>query len=389
MPSRTTSRWARSPTSTGRSSASTGNRSSSRRSRTMTDAIRMVKAATHKPKPQDSELTFGTVFTDHMFVADFQEEKGWYDPRVEPYAPIPLDPAAAVLHYAQAIFDGLKAFRGVDGKVRLFRPQKHVERMNNSAARMCIPLLDPELALRSLVTLVGIERDWVPKALGTSLYVRPTIIANEAFLGVRPAKSYIYFVILSPVGAYYPEGMAPVKILVVDKYVRAVDGGVGGAKTSGNYAASLFASDEAKHEGFTQVLWLDGVHRKYLDEVGTMNIMVKIGDEVVTPPLTGSILPGVTRDSILTLLRDWGIKASERAISIDEGMEAHGRGKLEEVWGTGTAAVISPVGELAYQGKKMLINGGKIGPLTQRLYDAIVAIQYGKAPDPDGWTLTI
>src|SRR6266478_4143519 len=216
-PSRTTSRSARSPMSTARSSASTGNRSSSRGMVPMSDAIRIVKAATHKPKPKDSDLGFGNIFTDHMFVADFQEEKGWYDPRVEPYGPLSLDPAAAVLHYAQAIFDGLKAFRGVDGKVRLFRPQKHVERMNNSAARMCIPLLDPELALRSLVTLVGIERDWVPKALGTSLYVRPTIIANEAFLGVRPAKSYIYFVILSPVGAYYPEGMAPVRILVVDK----------------------------------------------------------------------------------------------------------------------------------------------------------------------------
>jgi len=225
--------------------------------------------------------------------------------------------------------------------------------------------------------------------VGTSLYIRPTIIASEPFLGVRPAKSYIYFVILSPVGAYYPEGMAPVKILVVDKYVRAVDGGVGGAKTSGNYAASLFASDEAKHEGFTQVLWLDGVHRKYLDEVGTMNIMVKIGDEIITPPLTGTILPGVTRDSTLALLRKWGLKVSERQVSIDEVVEAHERGKLDEVWGTGTAAVISPVGELAYKGRKMVINGGKIGPLTQRLYDAIVAIQYGQAPDPDGWTLTI
>src|SRR6266853_4046542 len=285
MPSRTTSRWARSPTSTGRSSASTGNRSSSRRSGTMTDAIRVVKSLTHKPKPKDSELTFGTVFTDHMFVADFQEEKGWYDPRVEPYAPIPLDPAAAVLHYAQAIFDGLKAFRGVDGKVRLFRPQKHVERLNNSARQMCIPPLDPDLALRSLVTLVGIERDWVPKTVGTSLYVRPTIIASEAFLGVRPAKSYIYFVILSPVGAYYPEGMNPVKILVVDTYVRAVEGGVGAAKTGVNYAASLYAAEEAKHAGFTQVLWLDGRERKYIDEVGTMNIMLKIADEIITPPL--------------------------------------------------------------------------------------------------------
>jgi branched-chain amino acid aminotransferase len=355
----------------------------------MSDAIRIVKAATHKSKPKDSELSFGTIFTDHMFVADFQEEKGWYDPRVEPYGPLSLDPAAAVLHYAQAIFDGLKAFRGVDGKVRLFRPQKHVERMNNSARHLCIPPLDPELALRSLVTLVGIERDWVPKTIGTSLYIRPVIMASEAFLGVRPAKSYIYFVILSPVGAYYPEGMAPVKIRVEERHVRAVEGGLGDTKTGANYAASLMAGEEAKHEGFTQVLWLDGVHREYIDEVGTMNIMVKIAGEVITPPLAGTILPGVTRDSALTLLRDWGVSVSERQISIHDVVAAHAKGTLEEVFGTGTAAVISPVGELAYKGKRMVINGGKIGPTTQRLYDAIVGIQYASAPDTRGWTVEV
>jgi branched-chain amino acid aminotransferase len=355
----------------------------------MTDAIRINVATTKKPKPKDSELGFGTVFTDHMFVMDFQEEKGWYDPRVEPYAPFSLEPAAAVLHYAQAIFDGLKAFRGRDGIVRLFRPQKHIERMNNSAARMCIPPLDPELALQSLVTLVGVEKDWVPSTVGTALYVRPAIIATEAFLGVRPATSYIYFVILSPVGAYYAEGMNPVKILVVDQYVRAVEGGVGAAKTAGNYAASLYAAEEAKHQGFTQVLWLDGVERKYIDEVGTMNIMVKIGDEIATPPLTGTILPGVTRDSALTLMREWGLRVSERQISIDEVVAAAERGTLKEVWGTGTAAVISPVGELAYKGRRIVINGGRIGELTQRLYDAIVGIQYATAPDPRGWTVPV
>ena len=355
----------------------------------MSDAIRVVKASTHKPKPKDAELGFGNVFTDHMFVADFQEEKGWYDPRVEPYGVLPLDPAAAVLHYAQAVFDGLKAFRGVDGKIRLFRPQKHVERLNNSARHMCIPPLDPELALRSLVTLVGIEREWVPKAIGTSLYIRPTIIASEPFLGVRPAKSYIYFVILSPVGAYYPEGMAPVKIRVEEQHVRAVEGGLGDAKTGANYAASLMAGEEAKHEGFTQVLWLDGVHRKYIDEVGTMNIMVKIAGEVITPPLTGTILPGVTRDSVLTLLRDWGSKVSERQISIDEVVDADTAGTLEEIFGTGTAAVISPVGELAFKGRRMVINEGKIGPTTQKLYDAIVDIQYGKLPDTRSWTVEV
>ena len=355
----------------------------------MSEPIRISRAATKKPKPKDSELTFGTVFTDLMFVLDFQEEKGWYDPRVEPYGPFPLDPAAAVLHYAQAVFDGLKAFRGRDGQVRLFRPQKHVERLIQSSQRLCIPPLDPDLALKSLVTLVGIEKDWVPSTVGTSLYVRPTIIANEAFLGVRPAKSYIYYVILSPVGAYYPEGINPVKILVVDKYVRAVEGGVGSAKTGVNYAASLYAAEEAKHAGFTQVLWLDGRERKYIDEVGTMNIMMKIGDEIVTPPLSGTILAGVTRDSALTLMRDWGLRVSERPVTIDEVAAAARKGTLEEVWGTGTAAVISPVGELAYKGERLVINGGRIGTLTQKLYDAIVGIQYGTAPDPRGWTVPV
>jgi len=356
----------------------------------MSEPIRITRGATKKPKPRDRDLSFGTVFTDHLFVMDFQEEKGWYDPRIEPYGPLSLDPAAAVLHYAQAVFDGLKAFRGRDGRVRLFRPQKHLERLNHSARRLCIPPLDPEQALRALVELVGLERDWVPSTLGTSLYVRPTIIANEAFLGVRPAKSYIYYVILSPVGAYYPEGMNPVRILVVDTYVRAVEGGVGGAKTGVNYAASLYAAEEAKHAGFTQVLWLDGRERKYLDEVGTMNIMLKIDDEVITPPLSqGTILPGVTRDSALTLMREWGLRVSERAISIDEVARAARDGSLREVWGTGTAAVISPVGELAYAGERIVINGGKIGELTQNLYDAIVGIQYATAPDTHGWTVPV
>ncbi|HET8577161.1 MAG TPA: branched-chain amino acid aminotransferase [Methylomirabilota bacterium] len=355
----------------------------------MPEAIRITRARTLKTKPKDSDLGFGQIFTDHMFLADFQEEKGWYDPRIEPYGPLEMDPAAAVLHYAQAVFEGLKAFRGADGKVRLFRPQKNIERLNNSARRLCIPPLDPELALQSIVTLVGLERDWVPRTVGTSLYIRPTIVANEAFLGVRPAKSYVYFVILSPVGAYYPEGMAPVKIRVEEKYVRAVEGGLGGAKTGANYAASLMAAEEAKHAGYTQVLFLDGVHRKYIDEVGTMNIMVKISDEVITPPVGGTVLSGITRDSALTLMRRWGIKVSERPITIDEVVAAHKSGTLKEVWGTGTAAVISPVGELAYKSDKMVIHGGRIGELTQKLYDAIVGIQYGQAPDPDKWTLEV
>ncbi|MEK7710007.1 MAG: branched-chain amino acid aminotransferase [candidate division NC10 bacterium] len=355
----------------------------------MSVAIRITRATTKKPKPKDSELGFGTVFTDHMFLADFQEEKGWYDPRIEPYGSLTLDPATAVFHYAQAIFEGLKAFRGGDGKVRLFRPQKHVERLNRSARRICIPELDPDFALRSLVELVKLERDWVPSSVGTSLYVRPTVIATEPFLGVRPSKAYVYFVILSPVGTYYPEGINPVKILIMEKYVRAVPGGVGEAKTGGNYAASLLPAEEAHAAGFTQVLYLDGVHRRYIEEVGTMNIMVRIGDEVITPPLAGTILAGVTRDSALALLREWGVAVSERQIGIDEIIAAARKGTLREVWGTGTAAVISPVGELSYRGDRIVINEGRIGDLTGRLYQAIVDIQYARVPDTRGWTLEV
>ena len=355
----------------------------------MNDAIRITRTATKKEKPKDKDLAFGNVFTDHMFVMNFQEEKGWYDPRVEPYGPFAMDPATAVLHYGQGLFEGLKAFRGRDGKIRLFRPQKHVERLNRTAERMCIPTLDPEMVLKSWTTLVDVDRDWTPSSVGTSLYLRPTIVASEPFLGVRPAKQYLYFVIISPVGPYYPEGMNPVKIKVIDKYVRAVVGGLGEAKTSANYAASLYAAEEAKHEGFTQVLWLDGVEHRYIEEVGTSNIMLKIADEVITPPLGGTILAGVTRDSALTLMREWGLRVSERQIAIDEVAAAARKGTLEEVWGTGTAAVISPVGELAYKGERIVVNGGQIGATAQKLYDTIVAVQYGQAPDPQSWTLVV
>jgi branched-chain amino acid aminotransferase len=348
-----------------------------------------MRTTAKKDKPKDKDLAFGNVFTDHIFVANFQEEKGWYDPRVEPYGPLALDPATAVLHYGQSLFEGLKAFRGQDGQIRLFRPQKHVERLNRTAERMVIPPLDPDLILRSWTTLVDVDRDWVPSSVGTSLYIRPTIIASEAFLGVRPAREYLYYVILSPVGPYYPEGLAPTKIKVIDTYVRAVAGGLGEAKTAANYAASLYAAEEAKHEGFTQVLWLDGVHHKYVEEVGTSNIMLKIGDEVITPPLGGTILAGVTRDTSLALLREWGMRVSERPITIDEVVAAAKKGTLQEVWATGTAAVISPVGELAFRQHRIVINGGRIGELTQRLYDTIVGIQYGMAPDPHAWTVEV
>jgi len=352
----------------------------------MSEPIRITRTTSKKDKPKDKDLAFGNVFTDHMFVANFEEEKGWYDPRVEPYAPFPLDPATAVLHYGQSLFEGLKGFRGRDGKIRLFRPDKHVARLNRTAERMCIPALDPDLILRSWTTLVDVDRDWAPSSVGTSLYIRPTIIASEPFLGVRPAKEYLYYVIVSPVGPYYPEGLAPTKIKVIEDYVRAVAGGLGEAKTSANYAASLYAAEEAKHEGFTQVLWLDGVEHRWIEEVGTSNIMLKIADEVITPPLGGTILAGVTRDTALALLKSWGVRVSERRITIDEVVAAADKGTLQEVWATGTAAVISPVGELAYKGRRIVVNQGKIGATAQKLYDTIVAIQYGEAPDPHGWT---
>ncbi|ATR22726.1 Branched-chain amino acid aminotransferase [Roseomonas mucosa] len=348
--------------------------------------IRVTRTQAPKQRPDDAELSFGKVMTDHMFLMDYEEGKGWHDPRIVPYGPLSMDPATSVLHYGQTVFDGLKAFRGQDGTVRLFRAQRHAERLNRSCAALCIPPMDPELIRRSFEELVAVDHDWVPRRAGTSLYIRPTVVATEVQLGVHPAHRLTYFVICSPVGAYYKEGVKPVRILATDKYVRAVRGGLGEAKTAANYAASLAAAQDAEAQGYTQVLWLDGVERRYLDEVGTMNIMVKIGDEVITPPLAGTILDGVTRNSILTLLHDWGVKASERPVTIDEVMQAGRDGTLREMWGTGTAAVVSPVGMLGYKGEKVVINGGETGPLTQKLYEAIVAIQYGTAPDAHGWT---
>jgi branched-chain amino acid aminotransferase len=338
-----------------------------------------------KPHPADTALAFGRAFTDHMFMLDYNPGAGWHDPRVVPYQPLSLDPATCVLHYAQSVFDGLKAFRGDDEVVRLFRPDAHAARLNRSCARLCIPQIDPALIEASLAAAVAADLDWVPRLPGTSLYLRPTVISTETFLGVRPSETYLYYVIMSPVGAYYAEGMNPVKILATDRYVRAVPGGLGAAKTAGNYAASLFAAEDAHAQGYTQVLWLDGVEHRYLDEVGTMNIMVRIGDEVITPPLNGSILAGITRDSVLTLLRDWDVPVSERPVAIDEIFAASHAGTLREMWGTGTAAVISPVGELGFRDERILINFGQTGELTHKLYQAIVAMQYGRGNDAHGW----
>lgn len=338
-----------------------------------------------KLKPDQDALGFGKYFSDHMLVMCYTEAKGWHDAKIQPYRNFSLDPAAMVLHYGQAIFEGMKAYRAKDGGIYLFRPADNIERMNRSAARLCMPQLPVDEVVVALKELLRLDQDWIPSAKGATLYIRPTMIATEAALGVRSAKEYRFFVILSPVGAYYPEGFNPVKIYVTDKYVRAVPGGVGNIKTAGNYAASIMAAVEAQQAGFTQVLWLDAVERRYIEEVGTMNIFFVIGEELITPPLSGSILPGITRDSVIHLAKEWGLAVMERRISIDEVLAAQEKGSLKEIFGTGTAAVISPVGSLHYKGRDFLINNGKTGVLSQRLFDEIQAIQYGAKEDPYGW----
>jgi len=350
--------------------------------------ISVNKTDKKKTPPPDDRLGFGQVFTDHMFLMDYQEGKGWHSPRIEPYHSFTLDPATIMLHYGQATFEGLKAFHAKD-RIQLFRPQMNVDRMNKSNRRLCIPELDPADHLQAIQALVGIESGWAPKSPGTALYIRPTVIATEPFLGVHVSSQYIFFIILSPVGAYYKEGFAPTRILVEEEYIRAAEGGLGEAKTPANYAASLLAGKKAAEKGFTQVLWLDGKERRWVEEVGTSNIFFLIEDELVTPPLSGTILPGVTRDTVLTLARDWGMKALERRISIEEVMEAAESGKLEECFASGTAAVISPVGSLTYRDKTVKINGGEAGRLSQKLYDTITGIQYGSLPDPHGWTVPV
>jgi len=335
--------------------------------------------------PPEDKLGFGIHFSDHMFLWNFDKDRGWHRARVIPYGQFSLDPAAVCLHYGQAIFEGLKAYRGGDGRIRLFRARDNVARLNRSAWRMCMPQVDEDMLIEAMKELLRIEERWIPRARGTSLYIRPFMIATEAFLGVRPAREYLLAVILSPVGAYYAEGFNPVKIYVTDSYVRAARGGVGEAKTAGNYAASLMASEKAKEQGFTQVLWLDAAERRYVEEVGTMNIFFLMGETLVTPALTGSILPGITRDSVLRLTRDWGMDVHERAVSIDEILTNAGDGSLKECFGTGTAAVISPVGSLFYKGRSYHINGGETGPLAQRLFDEITGLQYGEREGVHGW----
>jgi branched-chain amino acid aminotransferase len=340
----------------------------------------------HKGKrPADSALGFGTVFTDHMFNMDYNPEKGWHNPRIEPFANLSLSPATMMLHYGQAIFEGLKAYKTPSGRIQLFRARDNFKRLNGSARGLCIPEVDVDGVMDFMRQLLILEKDWIPETPGTSLYIRPTVIATDPFLGVRSSHTYRFFIILSPVGAYYAEGFKPVKIWVCDDHVRAVRGGIGEYKTPANYAASLLASEKAKKEGYAQVLWLDGVERKFVEEVGAMNIFFNIGDELVTPALNGSILPGITRDSVLQLARKWGMKVSERRIGMDELVKAHRSGALNEAFGSGTAAVISPVGELRYGDTVMTIGGGRTGPIALKLHKAITDIQYGMAEDTEGW----
>jgi branched-chain amino acid aminotransferase len=347
--------------------------------------IAITKAASLKPKPDDHNLGFGTLFTDHMFNLDYNPDKGWHNPRVEPYGPITMDPSTMVLHYGQGVFEGLKAYHTESGAIQLFRPQANMKRLNNSCRLLCIPEFDEAFMLKALKTLLRVERDWVPTAPETSLYIRPTIVAMDPFLGVRASHTYRCFIILSPVGAYYAEGFNPIKIMVTKEHVRAVRGGVGEAKTLGNYAASLLAGDKAHQAGYTQVLWLDGVEQKYIEEVGSMNIFFMIDDELITPALNGSILPGITRDSVLALGKKWGLRVSEKQITIDDVITAHGAGRLQEIFGSGTAAVISPVGKLCFGDQVLQIGDGRVGPMAQKLFDAITAIQYGQTDDTMGW----
>ena len=352
--------------------------------------IKLELTKNPKEKPADqSKLGFGRIFTDHMYVMDYHEGQGWHDPKIIPYQPISLEPSAMVFHYAQEMFEGLKAYHTPDGRVLLFRPDRNIQRAENSCKRLCIPPVPQEDFLNALKTLVSVEKDWIPTAPGTSLYIRPFIIATDESLGVHPSHSYKFIIILSPSGAYYASGLNPVKIWIEDDYVRAVRGGIGEAKAGGNYAASLKAQVKGEAGGYAQVLWLDGVERKYIEEVGSMNIFFKIAGKVVTPQLNGSILPGVTRATCLDLCRAWGMEVEERRVSVEELVAAARNGSLEECCGSGTAAVISPVGTLRYENDVMEISGGGIGPVSQRLYDTVTGIQTGKLEDAHGWTVEV
>ena len=343
-----------------------------------------------KAKPADeSKLGFGRSFSDHMFLMNYTEGKGWHDGRIVPYAPLELDPSCMVLHYAQEVFEGMKAYRWEDGSIHLFRPYENAKRMQNSNERLCMPAVPEDMFVEAIKELVTVDAEWVPHNPGTSLYVRPFIFATDAHLGVHASATYLFCIICSPSGSYYPNGMSPVDIYVESRDVRAVRGGTGFAKCGGNYAASLRAGQAAEQKGYVQVLWLDGVERKYVEEVGAMNVMFKVGGKVITPMLSGSILPGVTRKSCIDLIKSWGIEVEERLVTAQELFEAAENGTLEEAWGCGTAAVISPIGSMGWEDKKAVINEGKIGPTAQKLYDTLYDIQSGKVEDSLNWTVKV
>ncbi len=351
--------------------------------------IPVTRTTSPRPRPAEDALGFGKYFADHMLLVDYTDGRGWTDARIVPYGALSLDPAASVLHYGQAMFEGLKAYRLVDGRVALFRPDRNAHRMATGAARLSMPAIDEQLFVQGIAQLVTTDADWVPSAPGTALYVRPTLISTEPFLGVRASQSYLFYVITGPVGAYYAGGLKPVRIWIERERVRAVRGGIGAAKAAANYVASLQVAEEARARGCDQVLWLDAIEHEFLEEVGTMNLCLVIDGTLVTPPLGGSILPGITRDSVLTIARDWGLPVEERPVSLTEVRDAHARGKLQEVFGVGTAAVVSVVGTLASEAGDLVVNGGAPGPIAQKLYDAITRLQSGLDPDPRGWRVVI
>lgn len=352
--------------------------------------IKIEKSTNLKPIPgPENPLVFGTIFTDHMYVMEYSSDEGWHDPTIMPYQNLSLEPSAMVFHYGQEMFEGLKAYRTDDGRTFMFRPDKNIERAKYSNKRLMIPEIPEDDFMNGLKTLIKLDQAWIPTKEGTSLYVRPFVIATDPFLGVRPSNTYKFIIILSPVGAYYPEGLDPVKIWIEDEYVRAVRGGIGEAKTGGNYVASMSAQIKAHEAGYSQVLWLDGVEKKYIEEVGAMNIFFKLNGKIVTPVLNGSILHGITRDTCIELCKEWGLEVEERKISVDELEEAAKSGALEEVWGTGTAAVISPVGHLRYVDEVFQIGNGGIGEISQRLYDTVTGIQLGRIKDTHGWTVEV
>lgn len=351
--------------------------------------IEIIKTNNPKEKPDSANLGFGKIFSDHMFVMEYSREEGWHNAKIVPFGKFEIHPASTVLHYGSEIFEGLKAYRRADGEVQLFRPIENIRRMNSSAERLCLPQIDEDMAMEILTTFVECEKDWTPSAEGTSLYLRPFMFGNDETLGVHAVHNAVFMIIASPVGSYYKEGINPVKIMIEADDVRAVRGGTGYAKCGGNYAASNRAGERAEQKGYSQVLWLDGVERKYIEEVGAMNVMFKINGEIVTPALTGSILPGITRKSCIEVLKSEGYTVSERLLSIDELEAAMADGTLEEAWGCGTAAVVSPIGELSYKDKTFIVNGGKIGEVTQHLYDTLTGIQWGKVEDKFGWTYKV